>query len=205
MESENFLLTIALIAVVISAFGLGFTYTTLDNFRENWLTGFVTSTGTVNVTVATSAAINFTTNNINWGSGTISNNSLFSILDTSAGSVTNGTWTPVSNGFIIENYGNVNVTLELKTSNDAAGFIGGTSPGYKFNITNSEADSCTAGGVTLGEWVDVNTTSPGTLVCNPLNFLDSLDTVKVDIQLTIPYDSLKDTLSSTMTATATAI
>lgn len=205
MESENFLLTIALIAVVISAFGLGFTYITLENFRENWLTGFVTSTGTVNVSIATSASINFTTNLINWGSGTVSNNSVAALLDTSTGTVTNGTWTPVSNGFVIENSGNVNVSLNLKTSNNAAAFIGGTSPSYKFNVSNAEATSCTSGSFSLGAWTDVNTTDPGTLVCNPLNFLDTKDSVRVDIQLLIPYDSLKDTLTSTMTATATAV
>lgn len=205
MESENFLLTIALIAVVISAFGLGFTYTTLENFRENWLTGFVTSTGTVNVSVSTSAAINFTTNLINWGSGTVSNNSLVAVLDTSSGTVVNGTWTEVTNGFVIENTGNVNVSLNIKTSNSADSFIGGTSPTYKFNVSNVEESSCVAGSITLGAWNDVNTTDPGTLVCNPLEFMDNKDSVRVDIQLAIPYDSIKDTLTSTMTATATAV
>jgi len=205
MESENFLLTIAVIAVLVSAFGLGFTYVTLENFKQNWLTGFVTSSGTVNVSISTSAAINFTTSLVNWGSGNVNNGSLLAVLDTSAGTVTNGTWTPVTTGFKIENYGNVNVSLSLKTGLNASGFIGGTSPLYQYNVTNNETSSC-INSTALGVWQDVNATAPsGTLFCSLFSFLDSSDLIRVDIKLAIPYNSKTDTLTDTLTATATAL
>jgi len=43
MDSENFLLVVAIIAVLISALGLGFTYFNINNFEQNRLTGFAIS------------------------------------------------------------------------------------------------------------------------------------------------------------------
>jgi len=204
MGSDNFLLTIAIIAVAVSLFGLGFTYFTLDNFRENWLTGYVTQ-GTVNISVSSIASINFSTANINWGSGSVTIGQTSATLDTSSNSVTNGNWTQVGNGFVIENIGNANVSIELATGEDAAGFIGGTSPSYQYNVSNVEADSCTAADVTLATFYDVNkTVGVGTRVCNPLNFIDASDTIRIDLKLVVPYNSKTGVLSDTMTATASA-
>ena len=203
MESENFLLTIAVIAVLVSAFG--FTYVVLDKSNNNWLTGFaLTSTGTVNLTIATSAAVNFTTNNINWGSGNLNNGTTQAVLDTSAGTVTNGTWTPVSQGFKIENYGNVNLSIQFKAGKDAAAFIGGTSPLYQFNVTNSEANSCTSNvSILFGVWNNVNTTD--TVICNVFNFIDNTDLLEVDIKLAVPYNAKTGALGDIVTVNATAL
>ena len=201
MESENFLLTIAVIAVLVSAFG--FTYVVLDKSNSNWLTGFaLTSTGTVNLTISTSAAINFTTNNINWGTGNLNNGTTQAVLDTSAGTVTNGSWTTVSQGFRIENYGNVNLSVNLNAGKDAAAFIGGTNPSYQFNVSNNEASSCTSS-LTLGSWYDLNTTS--TQICSLFSFLDASDLIKVDIKLIVPYNAKTGALGDIVTATATAL
>ena len=46
----------------------------------------------------------------------------------------NGNWTPVTQGFVVVNEGNTNVTLDLKTGKTVAGFLGGTNPIYQYNL-----------------------------------------------------------------------
>ncbi len=206
METDKVLLTIAVVAVAVSVIGLVFTYNTISGFKL-WLTGLATDTATANVTITSSEAINFTTDNINWGSGTVNGGETNATLDTASGTVTGGTWTAVSQGFILENIGNVNVTLDLATDKDASTFIGGTSPLYQFNVTNNEAGSCPSANqsITFGAYYDVNTTSPGTRVCDNFQFTDASDTLRIDIKVVIPADAIPEAKGSIMTATATAV
>jgi len=206
MASEKTLISLAVIAVVISAVGAVFSLYALNDFKNSWLTGFATSTGTVNLTVEAQAAINFTVNNINFGSGIVDYGQQNATLDTSAGTVTNGNWTAVSQGFVVENIGNRQVLLQLATGKDAATFLGGTSPVYQYNVTNIEANSCNTTGISfnLGEWYDVNTTSPGTPICNYFYHQNSRDTIRIDVKLVVPSDSNVGALGDIFTATATA-
>jgi len=199
MMSDKSLLNAAIVLFVLSAGWLLMSYV--------GVTGFVTDTATVNVTITSTANINFTTDNINFGTGVVSSGGTQAVLDTSAGTTAGGTgFTPNSAGLILQNIGNVNVSVTLEGS-DVATFIGGTSPAYKYNVSNgggAEAGSCVAG-IDQGAWQDVNSTSPGTLICSPLQNLQASDTVRIDIQLTIPKDSKTGALSDTLTATATAM
>jgi len=190
------------------------------------ITGNATSTGTVNFTIKSLVQINFTTNIINWGSGTVNVGESYATLCTAynnASNVSNGNWTSNVAGLVVENIGNQNVTLDLKTGEDANSFIGGTSPSYKFNVSNVEATSCTnASGGIVGEkqvvlvggsfnlstqfW-DVNTTDPGTRICDDFTFNDSRDSIRIDIFLEIPSDAWSNRTGSAIgdiiTATAT--
>jgi hypothetical protein len=209
MKSENTLLALAIAAVLVAAVGAGFTYSSIASYKETWFTGFVTSTGTANLTVITSAAINFTTNNINWGAGRVNlgatNATLITIPQINN---SGGNWTNVTSGFVIENIGNVNVTLWLKTGKTAATFIGGTNPQYQFNVTNIEAKSCTnRSAFNLNVFYDVNTTdtgvgAEGTWVCSNFSYVDSLDEVRIDLKVVVPSDSLTGALGDIMTASA---
>jgi hypothetical protein len=160
--------------------------------------------GEVNITINSTAVISFLTSSINWGSGSVDFGANNATLDTSLGTVVGGNWNGVDSGFMIENMGNSNVTLSLSAGKSAAQFIGGTNPVYQYNITSNETTSCVAGAVGLGGWYDVNITSPGTVVCNPLRFEDSADTVRVDLRLVVPSDSYTGALGDTITATAAA-
>lgn len=175
------------------------------------LTGHAVETGTVNVTVESSANINISTDLINFGSGLV--NSTYHASATLESNKTsaspNGNWSWSVSNFTIENIGNVNVTLQLRTNQNSTEYIGGTADGgplYQYAVYEVEANSCNVTtGNALKDWYDVNNTSPGTLFCNPFDALDSRDTIQVNIKLKIPSDSNTGELLDTFTATATAL
>jgi hypothetical protein len=204
MNSDDLLLSVAVVAVVVSLLGMGMTYYSIDSFKKTWLTGFATAT--VNLTVESNLAINFTTDLIEFGSGQVDPGISNATLDTAAGTVTNGNWTEVTQGFVLENIGNVDCNLSFKTGKTAGNFIGGASAGgpqYKWNATNSEAGSCVNSSATaLAVWNDWNTTGTGTKICNIFYANNTKDTIRIDIFLLIPEDSKTGVLTDTVTATA---
>ncbi len=165
-------------------------------------TGHITDSAFLNVTVTSTADINFTSENITFGSGVVTGGKTFAYLDTE-GNIVDGSWGAVSEGFVLENIGNVNVSLNITASNDADGFIGGTSPAYNYKVTNAEAVSCT-GGTAASSYIPLNESGPE-LACGIFSFHNSEDTVNLDINLTIPHDSTLGELNSTIIATATAL
>ncbi len=204
METDKVLVYIAVIAVIISVTGVFITYNSVS-LIQNILTGRATDTGTVNLSVQTSAAINFTTDNINWGSGVVDSGADSAQLCTNNGTVVDGNWTPVSDPFVVEHIGNVNVTLNINFSNDADSFLGGTSPSYQYNITNKEDGACDVGatGFTLNTWEDASTTAAD--ICDVFGKDAGADEIEIDICLTVPSDSLTGSRGSVITMTAEAV
>ena len=167
------------------------------------LTGYATN-AVINVSIEQRAYINFTFDEINFGPGSINSGEINATIDT-IGNVINGNWTPVFNGFTIENLGNVNVSLDLKTDKNATDFLGGQNPKYQYNVTNLEPDSCSLGLINLGEWYEVNKTGDGTRICNIFQCLDSKDALRIDVRLVIPSDASSGIKSDTFTAIGTAV
>ena len=195
-KNDNFynffaLVSIAVIIVSIASIGIKFT-------------GKATDTGVVNVTIETNAAVNFTTDFINFGSGMV-NPGISNATIYTNGTAKNGNWTAPTIGLILQNIGNKNITLDLKTGKTAATFLGGSGPSYMFNVSQNKSSSCTNVTFLLDTWYDVNTTNPGWRVCDVLNYADTLDAIEVDIKLVIPSDSMVGAQTDTFTATATAI
>jgi len=207
MNKSSLYLIIALILTVVSLFEIGIIAYYL---KGQYLTGrIVQDNATLNVTVSENVVINFTTRNINWGSGYVQTDQgkTYAVLDTAAGSVVNGTWTPVSQGFVLQNIGNVNATINIATLRNAADMIGGTSPIYKFNVTNSNPSqpAClNATSFALGTYYDVNKTGIGTRVCDKFNYISGYNSIRIDIRIGIPYDSYKGALNDTIMANAAA-
>jgi len=164
------------------------------------LTGHATDTGTVNITIVSSAAINFTVDNINFGTGTVTSGQTSATLD-SEGNVTNGNWSAVSQGFELVNIGNINVTLNISSDKNAANFIGGSSPQFNYKITNhaAETGSCTGNGASSYTAL-TGSLQPG---CTTFGYLDANDHIDLDIQLVVPYDA-SGTKGAVITANATA-
>ncbi|MBS3083967.1 hypothetical protein J4423_04135, partial [Candidatus Pacearchaeota archaeon] len=165
------------------------------------------STGTANLTVESAITINFTTNQINWGSGRVNAGSPSATLNTEeTGNVTNGNWTlQNAGGLRIQNIGNVNVTLNLSGTKTAAQMIGGTSPGYNWQFSEVESGSClnASGSIqTFSSYYNVDTTT--TLICGRFRYVDSNDSLRIDFQLTVPSDSITGALGDVITATAFA-
>ncbi len=205
MDNDKLLLTVAVIAVIVSVVAAGVTYFSLASLVTR-ISGFATNTGTANLTVESTASINFTTNNINWGSGRVNDGAESAQLTTlETNNVTDGNWTlQTSGGLRIENIGNTNVSLDLATGKTADTFIGGTDPGYEWNVTNLEAGSC-INASNLGVFTDVNNTGDGTRFCSVFQYLDNRDSIRIDLNLTVPSSSFTGALGDTITATATAV
>lgn len=203
MKTDNVLMTIAVIALVVSVVGMGITYNYFAEFEE-WITGYGV-VGNINLTVETLAAINFSATNISFGSGQVDAGQSSAGLVSSNGSISNGNWTAVTNGMIIENVGNLNVTLNITAGSNAATFIGGISGGgpvYEWNITNGdgEANSCNGTtGLTLGAFETVSTDTRA--VCDAFNFQDAQDTIRIDVYLVIPDDATIGERTDVITAT----
>ena len=182
MEHENILLVVAVFAVAVSLF---VAYSSFGNL----LTGHLVATGTVNLSVTTNSQINFTVANVNFGAGTVEQGGFVNLI-------TNGTtsggasWGTVSTPLTVENIGNVNVTLNISFGKNADSLIGGTSPLYKYNVSNSEANSCNVGtsGFGLGVFRDANSTS--TRVCDIFAYDNNLDVITIDLWIAIPDDPL---------------
>ena len=160
------------------------------------ITGLPT-VGNVSITISTQASFNMTNNNISFGPGVVTAGQANAVLDTKQGSVTNGNWTAVTLGFILENTGNVdlNITVESAGSNStAASLIGGTNPQYNYTTTEDNAATCDSTGGTLAVnlRVEFNTTvtqNQTTVLCSNFSYRDANDQLEVDVNLTIPLDS----------------
>ena len=168
------------------------------------LTGKASDTGILNVTIESIVNINFSVSNINFGGGNIDLGQSNATVDT-LGNVINGNWTPVTQGFKIENIGTTNISLNLKTNKNASQFLGGTNPGYQYNITNAEAGSCSPGDVTLSQWHDVNNSGVGDKICSIFQFGQERNSIDVDLKLIIPFNAETGAHSDIFTATGTAI
>ena len=110
--SSKLITILAVIVVVISVFSIGVFYLSAKSLFST-ISGYATSTGTANLTVESAITINFTTNQINWGSGRVNAGSPSAGLNTfELANVTNGNWTlQTAGGLRIQNLGNINVTL----------------------------------------------------------------------------------------------
>ena len=206
MADDNLILAVAVIAVIASLAAAGFSYYSVVSQGPR-IVGYASesSTGTANLTVETAVEINFSVNVIDWGSGKVDTGETNAVID-SENTVVRGNWTANNVGLILDNIGNINVSLELKSGKDASEFIGGTSPEYKWKVTDKDAGSCiNATGPDSG-WGEYATVSKVDVnFCNPFGYQSSANAVRVNINLTIPYNSKVGALSDTLTATATAV
>jgi len=100
------------------------------------VTGFATQVGIVNVNVSENLSVSYTGSTVAWGSGQVEEGEDFATLDTSAGTVSGGTWAPVLEGFVVKNEGNLNASVWLVAGKDADVFIGGSGPSYQFSVSN---------------------------------------------------------------------
>ena len=202
MKSDSVLVTIAVVAVLASFAGLLMNYGTFSNF-SNLFTGFATNetTGTVNVSIGTSALIEIVSANgvedsteLDWGSGTVTDPS-YALLVTN-GTSTGGSWDPLTEGFIINNSGNVNVNLTVWAADDADSFIGGSGALFQYNLTNYIEDSCASGSHYFSTFVDFSTTE--TAACDNFTY-GSANQLRMDLLLLIPINADPTQKSTTVT------
>jgi len=243
-EISNQTLGILLVAAIaLSLIGTFVTVTKVGQQPTIRLVGYApaTDTGTalVNLTVDQILDINFTTAGADFGVGSITPGAVNCTKVTSGlgaqmgdGAANCTQFTPGSIGsLVIENIGNVNVTLNLSFNQNAASMIGGTSPAFEIAWTCNEAGSvcrnttgnnmCTsnwqadqniaaAGGSFLqtaeNAWTVLTTVNASAtndfVICPNFDYAEASDTINLDFLLTLPADSFTGNLSTTVTATA---
>ncbi len=209
MKTDNMLLIVAIIAVVVSIVGAGMTYSYIIAFKSK-LTGFATGAGWVNLTVEENIAINFTNDTVNWGSGMVTPGKSSATFNTSATGNTNmtdGNWTGNTNGLNIENIGNKNVTLKLKSATNGSAFIGGSAGGgpvFKMRVNDSaEPHSCVYN-ISNATWFNPNQSGDGELICDYFDYGNGNDEIRIDFYVVVPSDSLTGARGNTITATIAA-
>ncbi len=198
-KTNNILAVLALLCVGVALINLGVTINKIGDFKT--LTGFATDTGTANLTIASAASVSFITDNIDWGYGKVDEAPASAWMD-SEGNVVDGNWTAVAQGLTIRNDGNINVTLNLSASNDADGFIGGTSPSYNWKVSNNESDACQ---LTINISTDTSAGTTHQVACDNFGYVDVADALDIDVNVTVPEDASSGAKGSIITATATAI
>lgn len=203
----NIIAVFSFISIIIILINITTVFIKVSDFKKE-MTG--KASAYVNLSVTSSVAINMTRDSMDWGSGRVDTGSTNAVLYTrgnSNASVSNGNWS-VSNAkaFVVENTGNINVSLSLQNTKNASDFFAsasGLNQEYKLNISNKEPGSCS--GDLLNTWLDVNKTSGGTKYCDQLSSLDSNDEVFIDVWLKVPYDASNiGALSDTLTVIASS-
>jgi len=184
--SNKTLIYLISLAILITLFGTTISLTKLQEIQS--LTGLATSqTGAVNVTVDSTASINLTVFELDWGAGEVGVGFTEAFLDTKDGSVTGGSWTPVTSGFQLQNIGNrlLNVTIN---GTNASSFMGGTTPEFRFQVINSTGnDSSCPGNLNSGQNDIINQTK--IFLCDKFNFTAANSFLTIDINLSIPENA----------------
>jgi len=183
---------VAIFVIVVSLASIGMKFTGYDT---------VDDTARINVTVVTSAAINFTADFIEFGVGSVTEGQAGATMDTEGSAVPTGSWTSPATGLVLENIGNVNVSLGLQASDLAQDYLGGTGPLFQYMVSNSSGDTGSCNGNTAPSYT--NFTTGNVEVCAELGTDAGQDEVDIDIKLYIPSDSFTGNLTATITATGT--
>jgi hypothetical protein len=187
----NFLIIILIVLILVSGFNIF-----MKIYNREKVTGY--ASGYVNIFINNAVIISLTRDSISWGQGMInvSNaNCKNATLKTAQENAyaTCGNWTNSSaKGLIIQNLGNLNCSLFIKTEKNAHDFFESASSSneeYKINVSNKYADSCSQG--VLNQWIDANKTNGGTKYCEQFDFNPSKNELYIDVLLTIPGDSNK--------------
>lgn len=196
MDISNKALAVLLIAaMIVSVGGALFTLASLGNISDvlkfSGITGFGTA-GVINVSIQQIAILNVSQPFIDFGVGYVTQGTAFAEIF-STGLRYN--WTDVG-GFspsplIIQNIGNVNLSVSIVSDKNALNFMGGgTAPSLSYEGYDSPG-SCI--GILQNGWTEIqengglqNNTQN---VCSNIGFIDGTNWIYVYTYLKIPYNS----------------
>lgn len=190
--------TLAIFLVMAIVVSLGVTIYSLNKLTPYSITGQAQSVpGKVNLSVQNSISILLYNNTVDFGSGYV-NTSCVEIVggknyaNLTAGSTyidTGDCWTGTTEptSIIVENNGNVNVSVSIRGPNPLT-FFGNYAGSYDYNLTakarNNEANSCV--GTLQQTYIQLDSNST---FCTRLKYYpDSEDTLAIDINVLIPVD-----------------
>ena len=184
----------ALAGLLIAAIVISISGTMMVINKNGGLTGFATQqNASASVNISGVVSIKLNTNSINFGTGSVTPGQTYcnisQIASTAAFDETPascGTWSNVTGSISLENDGNVNANITVKSTKNATDFVGGTSPGLFSQAANDEASSCNLG-------LQSNFTTLDTIArsfCQRLQYGDALDSLKFGIKIKIPSDAI---------------
>lgn len=230
-EISNKALALLLIAaIIVSLGGMLITLNRLSKLFVPGVTGFASDTGTLTLQVAENVEINFTMNQMDWGSGAVDSDKTTCLLQSN---YTNGTGTGNNctvddfygnvSDFVVANQGNRNVTLNI-TGKTALNFFNVTGGSYRFNISSKDSEKPCVNASGEVRWAnpsgDANQTQiswtsfQGTgaaneiAICNETGYGVPFDPDNnefyIGIQLVLPYTAT-GTFTDTITLEATAL
>jgi len=169
--------------VLVAALTVSLIGTLLSLNKLNQITGGVTGTGNASLYLNSTASIRFAVATVDWGTGSVNSSGSTCLLDT-AGTTTGCTgFSAVSQPLVIENNGDTNLSVQLTSNASGTQFIGSGAT-FQWKVTNNETSSCPS--PLPAAYTDVNTSSPGTLICAALLPSTATNTLKVDLNVSIP-------------------
>ncbi|MBW2984268.1 hypothetical protein KY361_04085 [Candidatus Woesearchaeota archaeon] len=218
--SNKTIATLLLLAIVISLAGTLVSLNKIGRLGFS-ITGMAinTSTGTAQLTVGVLTELTNQIPTINWGTGYVAGNATDCTMDsegTFSGCVG---FTPQYEGFLLENTGNVNLSVNYTSDKNASEFINGTSPLFQLKVNENSVEqqnnetsaldsvaSC-GGAWTPGTYTDV--TKSGSYLCGdsttyPLSSEADKDAAVVDIKVRVPEDAPTGTKTAVLTFTGTS-
>ncbi len=230
MEVSNRTIMALLIATVVVS--LGGTYISLSAVNNKLtsiglvpITGFaVIPNATATVTVNTISSIKFSQASVAFSTGSVNTASGFNNCTLSTTSASNSGCTDfseVSTPFTIENDGNTNLSVELRSNATATTFIGSGAL-FLWNVSVNESGSCVNASGTDRTAVQPNTSvgcggttnACGSIfesvstsnknICPSLLYNDASDSLNIDINISIPYDAPTGTKIAGIIVTGTA-
>lgn len=218
--SNKTLVSLLVVAIVVS---LGGTFLTLDKIGQtNLIIGEATtsSEGTTSFNVSTVTELTLQTTTIDWGSGYINGTASNCTLD-SEGTVDSGCvgFSAQNTGFLIENTGNQNLSVQVNSSADASSFIGGDNPAFQYkvepnSVAGQSGESSTQDTVAScsDSWTPSSYTSVGTTaeyICGsstafPMSPAAEEDAAVMDLKISIPDNAPAESNSAAITFIGTS-
>jgi len=200
---------LALVLVASIFVSLGGTLVSLNSLGQTGgLTGYALSDqGTANITIEGDLSIEFTTDQVDLGSGYTNDSGggmEYCTFDTN-GTDPSGDCVGFNSGlspFTIENIGNQDATLSLNIDTDAATLIGGNSPVFEYAVENAESGSCS--GATPTTFTDVSTMPTTICPTTGFNFESGNDLLNIHVNVSVPQDATTGSREATLTATASS-
>jgi hypothetical protein len=182
--------TLAILLITAMVFSLGGTLIVLNN---DSITGYITgdTDATVDYEISSNVDINFTTDAINFGSGSVVSGDICNIYtDGTANSGCNDFGSIPNQGLVLENIGNTNASITLNFQTAQATFFDQTNgtADIEIKVSDAETGSCTSTSYTSFTAIPQYTTS--FQICSNLQEpnLVTGSSIRIDLHLIIDED-----------------
>jgi hypothetical protein len=220
--SNKFIATLLILTIAISLAGTMVSLNKIGKLGYS-ITGMAVNT-TIGVARLYVGALTELTNQIptiDWGTGFVNSTFANNCTMDSEGNMTGCVaFTPVYEGFLLENTGNRPLSVNFTSDKNASTFINGTNPSFQLKVTpNSVAQQNNESGGTIdsapscgnawnpSDYTEINTS--GWYLCGnstdyPFSFAASVDAAVVDLLVRVPETSPPGQKNATLTFIGTS-